>query len=203
MPSGVSLMEATFAEMNRQTQDGEASTRNPKERARRMMCRTCGTEFDIPSWRSRYCSKQCKTKSETARHTRYVNNNRQHIRDYLRNWRHARWGESNAEIARKAERLALEKILPSLGFAEVYDVTRVRRFMPFDFIGTWNGERVLVDVTTSISKTGSMHRSAIEIANALGMRLLTLFVKPDLSSFHLADSTKVTYVRFKELIPVG
>ena len=94
--------------------------------------------------------------------------------------------------------------MPRLGFSNIYDVTAIRRFVPFDFVATHpGGERVLVDVTTGMVKSGQYHRSALSLANALRMRLFVLFVKPDLSSYCIRDSTKGFHMSVKELVPIG
>ena len=166
-------------------------------------CKLCGKEFLAPDKGYRYCSKERRTKINTSRHRRYVSKNREHLREYLRNWKHADWGESNDEIAKQAEKLASEKILPKLGFYDIFDVKAVRRFVPFDFVATLKGERGLIDVTTGLSKGGAYHRTAVSLAKALRMRLLTLFVKPDLRAYYMRDSTKTFHMSIRELVPIG
>ncbi len=79
--------------------------------------------------------------------------------------------------------------MPMIGFTEIFDATRVRRFIPFDFIATYQGERALVDITTGISKSNRYHRFAQLLAQALGMKLFILFIKPDLTAYALKLGT--------------
>lgn len=168
-------------------------------------CKICGAVF-YRSGRGRWalCSEACKRKNNTAMHRRYVENNRARVNESARRWKIRNWGASDAEIAKRAEQLAFERILPKLGFTDIYDVTAVRRYVPFDFVATNpDGERVLIDVTTGMTKSGHYHRSGVSLVNALRMRLYVLFVKPDLSSYSLRDSTKGFHMSVKELVPIG
>ena len=154
-------------------------------------------------WNQRYCSRECIRKSQTARHRRYVNKNLEHVREYVRNRTDSHRGRSNPQIAAQAEKLALQKRLPMLGFTDVYDdVTAARRFVPFDFIATLRGERVLIDVTRGMTKGGRWHRTGLSPASALRMGLFTLFAKPDLQAIGLRDSTKSVQMSIKELTPL-
>ena len=102
------------------------------------------------------------------------------------------WGKSNHQIASQAELLAVSKILPQLGFSEVYHLSSVNYFFPFDIVATFRNERVLVDVTTGMGK--SLKRQRI-IAGVLRMKFFVLFVKPDLKAYYLSkeDSDNVSY----------
>lgn len=84
-----------------------------------------------------------------------------------------------------AETFALTRILPQIGFSELVHVSAFRRLVPFDIIGTFEAKRTLIDVTTCCHKGGHYLDAAISLANALGMDLLILFVKPDFKQFAL------------------
>jgi hypothetical protein len=126
------------------------------------------------------------------------------VREHARPRRLRLWGASSPETARKAEELAFNAILPKIGFTEVLDATRIRRSIPFDF-ATYEGERVLIDVTTGISKSNQHHRSALSLASALRMGLYILFVKPDLTAYALKLGTRQPGPSCspKELMPIG
>ena len=127
------------------------------------------------------------------------------MREYVKARKARVWGESGPELAKRAEELAVEKILPQLGFSDLYHASKVRRFVPFDIVGTLDGERVLVDVTTAIGKSGPMYMSAAGFAEALRMKLYVLFVKPDLShcAQKLASMEHGLHCSLKDLVAVG
>ena len=163
---------------------------------RSFLCKLCGKPFKGKgpgTWN--YCSKECRTKNNTAQHARYVSKNRQHVNAYVRERKLRIWGRSNRKIAIEAERLAAHKILPLLSFSEIYHVSSVHWSFPFDIIATYQGERVLLDVTTGMEKT-IIHQK--RIAGALRMRFLILFVKPDLTAYYLATKVDPDYVMFRE-----
>jgi hypothetical protein len=163
---------------------------------RSFLCKLCGKPFTGKgpgSWR--YCSKECRTKNSTAQHARCVSKNRQHANAYARERKLRIWGRSNLEIAVKAERLAARDILPLLGFSEIYHVSPIHQSFPFDIIASYQGERILLDVTTGMEES-IIHQK--RIARALRMRFLILFVKPDLG----VESDYVT-VRKSELREVA
>ena len=138
-------------------------------------CMLCGSVF-YRSGRGRWalCSEACKRQINTIRHRRHVEKNRAKVNESTRRRKLRRWGASDAETAKRAEQLTLEKIMPRLGFSDIFDATAVRRFVPADFVATHpGGERVLVDVTTGMVKSGQYHRSALSLAIALGMRRLS------------------------------
>jgi hypothetical protein len=113
------------------------------------------------------------------------------------------WGESSPEVAFRAERLAMEQVLPKLGFTELYHASLVNRFVPFDVVATYNRRRVLVDVTTAISKCVSLKRQQ-SLAEALRMPLYVLFVKPDLTRYQLrsCDGSRSIQAHLAELATV-
>ena len=159
-------------------------------------CKLCGRAFKGKGpgkWS--YCSKECRTKNNTVQHARYVSKNRQHVNAYARERKLRIWGSSNRKIAIKAERLAAHKILALLGFSEIYHVSSVHWSFPFDIIATYQGERILLDVTTGMEKSITHQK---RIAGALRMRFLILFVKPDLTAYYLATEVGSNYVTFRE-----
>ena len=162
---------------------------------RRSKCGTCGKVFIATGKRKRfYCTQACKRKSLTAQHSRYVSHNRAHINEYVKARRIRIWGESNPQIAQNAEKFAMETLLPGLGFTELYHASAINRFFPFDFIATYQGQRVLVDVTTGVSKKlVSTYQQSL--AEALRMPIFVLFVKPDFSKYQLTLGTGLKTVQ--------
>jgi hypothetical protein len=159
-------------------------------------CRVCGKPFKGKGpgkWS--YCSKECRTRNNTAQHARYVSKNRQHVNAYARERKLTIRGRSNRKIAIKAQRLAAHKILPLLGFSEIYHVSSVHWSFPFDIIATYHGERILLDVTTRTEKSIIRQK---KIAGALRMRFLILFVKPDPMTYYLSTEVESNYVKFRE-----
>ena len=142
-------------------------------------------------------------KALAARHRIYVASHRIHVKELTKAWKKRIWGESSPEIAMRAEKFAMERILPRLGFIELYHASTVKRFVPFDLIATYNGQRVLIDVTTAVSKTlvKSFQQS---FADALRMPLYVLFVKPDFSKYQLTlcQGSKTVHMHIAELIPI-
>jgi hypothetical protein len=114
--------------------------------------------------------------------------NRRHLNEYVKQ-RHDRiWGASNREIGESAEHYALNKLLPFLGFTEIYYVSPIRRFVPFDFVATKQGNRVLIDITTTMSKRGPWAKTALELARALRMPFIRVFIKPDFTGYMVRDA---------------
>jgi len=168
-------------------------------------CKFCGRPLDPNRPRAgayRYCSPECKTKQLSKKHKEYVRTHHDAVLASLRAWKIRTWGISNAEIAAKAEELARDVILPKEGFTEIFHVSPIRRFAPFDFVATLNQERVLIDVTTAFGK-GNYTKTAAELANALRLKFLYLFVKPDFTSYMFRDSKDGSHVRLGELVPVA
>ncbi len=167
-------------------------------------CKTCGRNF-LKKVKNKvsYCSSGCRRRANTLTHGRYVAANRIHINEYVRKRKLAIWGESNSEIALEAENIALDRILPRLGFTDLYHASSVNRFVPFDVVATRKGERVLIDVTTCVSKS-LRKKPELSIAEALRMPLYILFVKPDLSKYQLAlaNGAKTLQVNVKELVAI-
>jgi hypothetical protein len=170
---------------------------------RRSKCEICGKRLLGKLRKESYCSVGCRRIANTARHRVYVANNRAHIREYSRARKLRIWGVSNMEIAIKAERFAIERILPSLGFSDFFHASAVRRYVPFDIVATYKGRRVLKDVTTSLTKSiGSKQQHLF--ASALRMPIYALFVKPDLSKYQLRLSvgSKSLVMHISELLAV-
>ncbi len=141
----------------------------------------------------KYCSAECRRKVNTAMHANYVSKNRKHVNAYTKERRLRIWGKSNMRIAKDAETLAITRILPQLGFRDIYHLSATNRFFPFDVVATSNNERVFIDVSTSTSK---VIRRQKEIADALRMKTFILFVKPDLTSY-LLTPVESESVRFR------
>jgi hypothetical protein len=137
---------------------------------------------------STYCSKLCKQKSQTASHARYVSANRAHIRQYAKDRKARFWGISDYQTGLKAESFAMEKVLPKLGFIDVYHASAAYRLFPFDFIATYEGQRVLIDVTTGMAKMAG-DKQRLSISKALMMPVYILFIKPDFSKYQLSPAT--------------
>lgn len=177
-------------------------TRN--NHGRIIICKICEKVFSASGPGSyTYCSRTCRTKGNTASHRRYAQRNREHLNQYARERYLSKWGKSDKETALKAEKFAFSKLLPNLGFTEIYDVPEIRRFVPFDFIATYQRRRVLIDVTTGVSKAIA-HNSQQSFADALRMPLYVLFIKPDFAKYQLvpSDASKSLQAHVKELIPI-
>jgi hypothetical protein len=163
-------------------------------------CKICGKVFSVYGRGSfTYCTKECRTRGNTISHRRYAQRNREHLNQYARERYLSTWGISNKETAVRAEKFAFSKLFPSLGFDEIYDVTEVRRCVPFDFVATYRGSRILVDVTTARSKSGYYRRTAVMLANALRMKLLIVFIRPDLSAYVIRDASEGSNILLKEV----
>jgi hypothetical protein len=110
--------------------------------------------------------------------------------------------KSNPEIAWRAEKIAMEQILSKLGFTELYHASAIKGYVPFDFVATHKGQRVLVDVATGINESLA-YTSQISFADALRMPIYILFVKLDFSKFQLRldFGFRTNYVHFGELVP--
>ena len=78
-----------------------------------------------------------------------------------------------------------------LGFTKLCHASTISHFFPFDFVATYKSKRVLVDVTTGVSKDLT-HTGQYSLAEALKMPIFVLFVKPDFSKYQLslADGSK-------------
>ncbi len=113
------------------------------------------------------------------------------------------WGESSSVIASRAEIFAVERILPNLGFSELYHASAIKRFVPFDIIATYRGRRVLIDVTTGVSKAIAQNFQQ-SFAEALRMPIYVLFVKPDFSKYQLTlcEDSKTIDMHVAELVTV-
>jgi len=113
------------------------------------------------------------------------------------------WGKSTPEIAAEAEKFAVNHILPKEGFADFYHASSTDRFFPFDIIAALNGQRVLIDVTTGLSKM-IMRTGQKQLADALLMPMYVLFVKPDFSKYQLKQCkpAKTVAIRISELVPI-
>ena len=154
-------------------------------------CAVCKKRF-IPSGQGRHtlCSDLCERARIAWWHKRYAKMNQVHLREYAKAYKLRVWGKSSPEVGLGAELLALERILPSLGFGDIFHASRAYRFSPFDFIATFEGRRTLVDVTTCNSRSGAPYRKRKQLADALGMRLFVLFVRPNMSGFVLKTATE-------------
>jgi len=171
----------------------------------RSTCRTCGRSFSTSlGKRRRYCSQSCRRAANTEFHRKYASRNRKHLREYARERRIQLWCLSGPEIAVRAEKFALDTLLPRLGFSRLYHASAANRFMPFDIIGTYKGRRVLIDVTTAVTK-GSSTSYQKSIARALGMPIFVLFLKPDMTKYLLrrwSGTAKSMAIRLPEVVSV-
>jgi hypothetical protein len=125
------------------------------------------------------------------------------VNEYQRTRKLKNWGTSTPEIASRAETLAIEKILPKLGFCDFFHASALNRFVPFDIIATLDGQGVLIDVTTGVSKS-VMHKFGRSIAKALGMPLYVLFIKPDFTKCQLVTCAdkRTVQMRPSELVSI-
>jgi hypothetical protein len=134
----------------------------------------------------------------TARHRRYVSEHREQVNEYQRTRKLKNWGSSTPEVARAAEIFAVERLLPQLGFSDFYHASAHNRFVPFDVVATCNGQRVLIDVTTGVSKA-PMQNFAFPLAEALKM-----FIRPDFSKYQLTrySGGRTVQMHLSELVPI-
>jgi len=169
-------------------------------------CVVCKKVF-TPSGQGRYamCSDSCRKRKVAWWHNRYAKMNQVHLREYAKAYKLRVWGESSPEVGLRGELVALEKILPPLGFSDIFHASRAYRSSPFDFIATFEGRRTLVDVTTCNSKSGAPYKKRKQFAKALGMSLFVLFVRPNMSGFVLKVATEKDTVSCnqKELVKLG
>jgi len=171
---------------------------------KRSECKTCGKWFTASGKRRQsYCSRACKRASLTARHRRYVSEHREQVNEYQRTRRLKNWGSSTPEVARAAEIFAVGKLLPLLGFSDFYHASAHNRFVPFDVVATCNGKRVLIDVTTGVSKS-PMQNFTFPLAEALKMPYYILFIRPDFSKYQLTrySGSGTVQVHLSELVPI-
>jgi hypothetical protein len=138
-----------------------------------------------------YCSPECRRKGLTIALREYVAKNRTHVRDHASEREKRIWGVSNSSIADRAEKFAKQKLLPMLGFTKLCHASTINHFFPFDFVAAYKTRRVLVDVTTGVSKELT-RTGQNSLAEALRMPIFVLFVKPDFSKYQLtqANSSK-------------
>jgi len=84
------------------------------------------------------------------------------------------------DAANLAEKIITEKVLPSLGFTNVFKPTR--NFY-FDALAKTNGKIYAIEVTTKRAKTTKKY--GIRFCEFFGLPLLFFFVKPDFSRYYL------------------
>jgi hypothetical protein len=135
-----------------------------------------------------FCNWVCKKKWLHERHLFF----KRRLKHFARNV----WGTTPLErfgvgksmqYGRKAEKFALETILPGLGFTEIVDFTNYSSQFYIDFVATYNGERVLVDATIKLSAYAI---KKVKIADALRMPLYIVHVSPNNSLFYLKKLPK-------------
>ena len=164
-------------------------------------CKICGIVFSAKGrYRRSYCSDDCRLKGKALVHRGYAQQNKEHLRAYSRQRKLRVWGISSPAIGHSAELFALQKLLPLLGFTEIVWVSPIRRFIPFDFVATLRGNRVLVDVTTTMSRSGA--RSSRELAKALRMPFLRVFIKPDFTGYTVRDAFEGSNVQLSKVKPL-
>ena len=152
-------------------------------------CKICRRVFHVSHrYRYSYCSDRCRLIGKAIVHRDYARNNQEHLRGYSRRWRHGVWGASSRRIGAAAELYALKKLLPLLGYKDIFHVSPIRRFVPFDFVATREGTRFLIDVTTSMNRGGAWNRTALELAKALRMPFVRVFIKPDFTGYMVRDA---------------
>lgn len=112
----------------------------------------------------------------------YRKHNLEKVRAYRRSYKQKDsfyWEMGRTKDApTKAENLVREKILPSLGFTDIYKPTSNFYFDGF----AKKGDRIyVIEVSTSKQKTMPRHRT--EFIKYFGYKLITFHVKPDLSEY--------------------
>lgn len=151
---------------------------------RTIACKTCGNTFLV--WgpgKCSHCSDIRSTRDGTDQHARHVSTNRLHVRAYSLEGERRVWGMCDRSIAGAAESIAAWEALPQMGFSEVYHLSTLNGFFPFDMAATFQDERVSVEVTTGAGESLWRQRG---MADALGMKSFVPSVKPDSRSYHLA-----------------
>lgn len=149
---------------------------------RMLPCHHCGLPADpapAPTgrpWKHRFCDRHCYARWRAGRHLALKS-------DWLRIQREV-WGTSeigrrevgkSREVGRRAEVLARDTILPSLGFTEITDMSGLSNQFYVDFVATLDGRRVLVDATIKLK--GHIPEK-VTLATALRMPLYILHVSP-------------------------
>jgi hypothetical protein len=169
------------------------------------VCKARGRTFSTSGHGKKvYCSKDCLRVANTARHRRYVEANRESVHRYTHERKIRIWGKSSLELASKAEFVAIERVLPKLGSADIFHASLVNRFFLFDLIATHEGRRVPIDVTAGVSKEVGKDTPKRAIAEALGMPLYVVFISPDFSKYQLvlSHNLKTLAIHVQELLPI-
>lgn len=127
-------------------------------------------------WKHPFCNRACY---DNWRRKQHLNVKARWLRFQRRIWGTAPAGRRQPQHmkawARRSEALARDRILPGLGFAEVVDMSGLSNQFFVDFIATYRGFRVLVDVTVKL-KAYVPEKAAL--ARALWMDLFVLHVSP-------------------------
>lgn len=117
----------------------------------------------------------------------------------------ADWGKSNYEIGKQAEVLAVEKILPSLGFSNILYLPDLGCRIFFDILAKKDGVKYGIQVKTQIL-AGLRSRRQRPIYDFLGLPCLILFVKPSLDYYRLIKASKTYFAMItskKRLVAEG
>lgn len=102
------------------------------------------------------------------------------------------WGYTNKNIAKKAEILAVTKILPSLGFENTLYLPELNCGMMFyDVLCEKDGVKYGVQVRTGI--LSSLKKKQRQVADFFGIVYVVLFVKPTLDYFRLMKPNSKNY----------
>jgi hypothetical protein len=89
------------------------------------------------------------------------------------------WGISNGNVGELAEKTAL-RILGIEGFKDIFQPPAT---FTFDYLARKNGQIHFIEVTSGFKK--ALKKPQIELANYLGLPIMILFIKPDLTKYRL------------------
>lgn len=98
------------------------------------------------------------------------------------------WGYSNLKIAKKAELLAVNKILPSLGFSNIIHLQSRKCKMFYDILAEKDGKKYGIQVKTTYQSF--LKKKQRQVADFFGLVYLVLFVKPTLDYYLLVQASK-------------
>lgn len=134
-----------------------------------------------------------KNKDKIAEWKRqYRIKNRVKIAEYKKKRREEesrKWHENALpNVSQLAEELVIEKILPSMGFTDIF---RPSKDFYFDTLARKNGKICAIEVTTHQRKTLKKYR--IRFLEYFGLPFFMFFVKPDYSRYFVIKQTPMVY----------
>lgn len=144
--------------------------------------------FTNKRYRTIFCNQNCRNK---WLHQRHLRSKRKIARFIRKLWGTTPLKRFQAKYAipfgRKAEKRAMIKILPKLGFKNIINFTNWSSQFYIDFVAFYKGKRVLIDATIKLT---AWIPGKIKLANALGMDLFIIHVSPSGKLFWLKKIPK-------------